>query len=245
MPYLTDALDSVESQTLDDFEIVVVDGGSRDGTIEACGRTDSPVRILKGGGIVDSLRRGVQNAKGTYIARVDADSVSDPKRFERQVSLLESHSNLAAVGSHALKVHKSDGSSHVDRRPLSNEAIREELVRRCPMVHPSMMIRRRALLDVGNYRDYLWEDYELLTRFASTENDYTLMNVDEVLVTVYKREESITGRTPIPLRVAANLHCGSLAIRRGGYSPLRAVYLHGTQLFSLIGMGRKFWHKYA
>ena len=101
--HLTEAIASLEGQTLQDFEVLVVDDGSRDTTPEllaAWAARDSRVRIIRqeAAGIVPALERARGMARGSYLARMDADDVCDPARFAEQLALMEDDPTVVACG---------------------------------------------------------------------------------------------------------------------------------------------------
>jgi glycosyltransferase involved in cell wall biosynthesis len=101
------ALRSILWQTFSDWELIVVDDGSTDQTSQIIGRvTDSRIRFVRGGdsqqGLAVGLNQCIQLAKGKYIARMDADDVSYPERFDRQVRYLESHPDTDLLGNGAI-----------------------------------------------------------------------------------------------------------------------------------------------
>lgn len=100
--FLADALDSVFAQTFSDFELIVVDDCSTDRTAEMLASTnDSRLRVVRNEeqrGIAGSLNRGFELCGGRYIARMDADDISLPMRFARQVAFLEAHPEVGVCG---------------------------------------------------------------------------------------------------------------------------------------------------
>src|SRR3954452_17057048 len=104
--HLAESVNSVLAQTFTDFELIVVDDGSTDRTPEilaAVARADPRVVVVRqeNHGLTASLIRGIALSRGDYIARQDADDISKPRRFERQIAYLDAHSSLAALGSSA------------------------------------------------------------------------------------------------------------------------------------------------
>ena len=102
MPFLDEALRSVFEQTLDDFELIVVDDGSTDATPDVLARQrDERLRVLDGAGagLVAALTHALSEARGAYVARMDADDVSEPQRLERQVELLDRNPRVGMVAS--------------------------------------------------------------------------------------------------------------------------------------------------
>lgn len=176
--FLGPALSSLGRCRTPALEFVLVDDGSRDATPELLGafaRADGRVRLctLPPMGLVAALNAGLAVSRGTFIARFDADDVVHPDRFHRQVSLAEAQ-GLDVVGTgvrcfptqrigRGLRRYEAwqNGLVHHD------EFLRDRFVE-SPLVHPSVLMRREVLLDVGGYRDEGWpEDYDLWLRLLN------------------------------------------------------------------------------
>lgn len=178
------ALDSLSDQTFADFEVIVVDDGSTDGTLDVVRSKadDLPeVRIVERhdqSGIASALNRGVAEAAGEYIARQDADDRSLPRRFERQVLFLEENSDVALVGTGAYHVERN-GSRRSRRRVYENPPL-EIYKKKSPFVHGSVMMRTAAVRAVGGYDETFptAEDRDLWVRMSQ---EYELRNIDEPL----------------------------------------------------------------
>jgi Glycosyl transferase family 2 len=170
------ALRSVARQTLTDFECVVVDDGSRDGTLAVARRVaarDARFRVLASthGGVVAALNRGLAECHAPFVARMDADDVMRKTRLMRQVAALESTPDDAAVGSHVRIWPRGSDGLRAYERWLGSIASAEDVAREafieCPVVHPTLMARRDVLSDFG-YRDAGWpEDYDLVLRLLA------------------------------------------------------------------------------
>jgi len=184
--YLEQAVRSVLSQSLPDFELIVVDDGSTDSTpdlLQALSRTDERIVVLRqrNAGLAASLNRGIGLAKGAYVARQDADDVSCADRFARQFARLKADGTVAAIGTCADIINES--GAVIGRLTVAAGAaeVRHGLLTivRTP-VHGSMMIRRRALEATGGYREAFRtsQDYDLWLRMASS---YDLDNLPDVL----------------------------------------------------------------
>jgi glycosyltransferase involved in cell wall biosynthesis len=157
--FVGEAVDSILAQTFGDFEFLVYDDGSTDDSCEvlerAAGR-DLRVQLFReeARGLTAWLERGVGDACGELVARMDADDVAHPERFARQVAFLDRHPECLVVGSDALLVDPR-------RRPIRrlgvrtrHEEIEAELLRGRgdALLHPSVMMRRADVVAVGNYR---------------------------------------------------------------------------------------------
>jgi len=173
---LVQALRSLTRQTLHAIEIVAVDDGSADGSgqvLDDWARADERVRVIHTppGGLVAALNTGLEACRAPYVARMDADDVSHPRRLELQLALLETRHELAAAS--CLVRHFPSSRVAQGARLYEgwlNGLVRQEEIHRerfveSPVAHPSVMVRREVLLSVGAYRDRGWaEDYDLWLR---------------------------------------------------------------------------------
>jgi glycosyltransferase involved in cell wall biosynthesis len=169
------ALRSVERQTECDWECVVVDDGSTDGTAgiaRAFANQDARFRRLSlpHAGIVAALNAGLGECRGELVARMDADDLMQRSRLERQRAALRAHADWAGVGCHVRLFPRrgmSEGLLRYERWLASirdaTDVAREAFVE-CPLAHPTLMLRR-AILARALYRDTAWpEDYDLVLR---------------------------------------------------------------------------------
>ncbi len=185
--YLREAIDSILAQSFRDFEFIVIDDASTDSTAEilcSCANSDSRIRLLRNEqnlGLTRSLNRGLAIARGQYVARMDADDISLPARFERQVKRLEENARLLAAGAWARYEDSQGNIVHEARPPASHALLRARLLLNNTFVHSSMMIRRDAIADAGGYNEkYRYaQDYDLWWRLSGRGE---MSNLQEVLV---------------------------------------------------------------
>lgn len=174
-PTLAETLSSIAAQTHRNFELLAVDDHSADESAtvaRAFARQDPRVRLVetRGRGLVDALNTGVAEARGPWIARMDADDICHAERFARQLQLVESD-GLDVVGC-AVSPYPgddvTDGMAHyLDwvNGLVEHEQIAREMWVESPMVHPTVTLRTDVLRDVGGYRDGDFpEDYDLWLR---------------------------------------------------------------------------------
>ena len=178
--YLRAALASILRQTVSDLELVVVDDGSTDGTGNILAAIDDPrLRVLRNEervGLAASLNRGLDDARGRYVARLDADDVALPRRLERQLQRMVSGSSIAVAGSAVLDIDASGRPEALHVMPSGPEAVRWAALFGSPFFHPSVLVEREVLERHGLRYDpeYLEsEDYDLwarLLRHAEGDN---------------------------------------------------------------------------
>jgi len=179
--YIGEAIESILCQSFRDFELIIVDDCSNDSTlniIKTYAMRDPRIvyrsnsRRMR---ISASLNAGVALARGTYIARMDADDIALPERFKKQVGFLESHPEVGIVGGTMLIVNEHNVPIGERRYWTDDATIRKHIFRYSPFCHPSIMVRKSVLERAGLYGEHsrVIEDYELyfrigmVTRFAN------------------------------------------------------------------------------
>lgn len=171
--FVGSAVASLLGQTHTDFELLIFDDDSSDRSAEIVESFHDPrIRLFRKAhaGHTVWLREGVELARGELVARMDADDVARPQRFEKQLAYLSRHPECVALGSEILMVDPAGRPIGVRGVPLRHEAIEAELLlgRGGALVHPTAIFRREALLAVGSYRPEFEpaEDLDLYLRLA-------------------------------------------------------------------------------
>ena len=173
MPFLSEALASLEAQTYRDFEVLLWDNGSTDGTVEEARRwipARLPGRVVTGNPLPlhECLARMVEEAKSGFVARMDADDISLPERFEKQMQTMQKEPGLVGVGGQ-LKLIDAKGALlpvPVDY-PTGYHQVLSRMLFSSPLPHPAMLMRRASILACGNYRQPKpIEDFDLWFRLA-------------------------------------------------------------------------------
>jgi len=197
--YVGEAIESILAQTFSDLEILLVDDGSTDHSVEKIRSfSDKRIRLVcnEGNlGIPKTRNKGVELARGQYIAMLDSDDRAYPERLEKQVAFLDSHPDYAQVGSWCRMM---DAQGHplkrIKRQPIFPDDIHAQFLFRCAMSNRSIMARTAILQEYGYRNDFpRCQDYELHVRLAKK---YKLGNIPECLVYGRIHPRQITGQTP-------------------------------------------------
>lgn len=192
--HLAEAIDSILKQTLREYELIIVDDGSVDASPQILRRyadADSRIRVITqpNRGIVEALNRGCREARGKYIARMDADDISLPSRFEKQYEFLENSPEVGVVGTWYSLIHQGGGEG---QPPTLDGAIRWTMTFHNCICHPSVMMRRELLEALGGYQPVQHcEDYDLWMRAAKTAS---LRNLPEVMFRYRISERGVSKR---------------------------------------------------
>jgi glycosyltransferase involved in cell wall biosynthesis len=187
-------LQSISEQTIDDYEVVIIDDGSTDNSSEIALNTYPEAIIIsqENTGITKALNHGLEYCKGKFIARLDCFDISEPDRLESQAKVLIENRDLGAVGGHLL-LYENDGNElGVGRFPITpNEARMELLSGNSPLPHSGAMIRMKTLIDVGRYDPFYngREDFELWCRLSLIAD---LANLDKVVVRSFSSRVGIS-----------------------------------------------------
>lgn len=191
--YVREAVQSVLEQSFTNFELIAINDGSTDSTkaiLEEFQKQDQRIVLIsrENKGLVESLNEGINLARGAWIARMDADDIALPQRFERQLQWLEETG--ADISGSWIKPFGTSGSC-VLKHPKTDAAIKMELLFGAPFAHPSVMMR--SVLAKQLPYDKTWEgaeDYELWVRAA--QNGWVMTNVPEVLLLYRQHEKQIS-----------------------------------------------------
>ncbi len=192
--YIKEAIESVLNQTEKDFEVIIVNDGSTDNSLNILNELsnkDNRIRIIsrENRGVIESLNEAIRNSKGEYITRMDADDICFKDRLEKQMKYLEEN-NLDLCGSNAVIINSKGEETGKIIRPEKSSDIKKFTVLHNPFVHPSVMFKRSIIDEVGLYKDFKHaEDYELWTRIVFK---YKTGNIQEPLLYYRIHENQIT-----------------------------------------------------
>lgn len=170
--HLDEAVQSILSQSFRNFEFVIIDDGSSDGTSEILSRfssCDNRIRVeqvASTGSLPAALNYGLGLCRGELIARMDGDDIALPKRFELQVKKMDDCSDLGLLGCASIDIDDDGRTIGKTNHPSSHDAIRLTLPFRSCFIHPAVVLRRQAIDVAGGYDEAFWtgQDYELWSR---------------------------------------------------------------------------------
>lgn len=194
--YVRASIESVLNQTLSDFEFVIVDNASTDGSetiLKNYASVDSRIRLLQFEvpGLTNALNFALSHATGEYIARQDADDIMSPQRLEKQVRFLELNADVALLGTGITLIDVNGDELGVRLYPTSHDSLCELLLK-CinPLPHSTIMCRKSVLDQLGHY-DSLFakaQDYGLYLRVIQ---GHRIASLDEPLTLLRYRTDSI------------------------------------------------------
>jgi glycosyltransferase involved in cell wall biosynthesis len=208
--YLPAMLESLQRQTLGDYEVIMVDDGSTDRSgaiLERAAAGDPRFRLIRqeaNTGIVAALNRGIDECRAPYIARMDADDIALPDRFERQVAYMQANPDIVALGTSLAYIDARGRSLHRVRRC----ALGRSMLRGNPLLHPTVMLRRSVLAQHAlRYRaefiyaeDYhMWLELSRVGRLAALDEVAYLYRVSDTTLRSRKLRNMIRATLRVKL----------------------------------------------
>ena len=196
--FLSQAVESILAQTMPDFELLVIDDGSTDGSGDLVkAYHDSRIRVIRNKsnlGLTRSLNIALELARGDLIARQDAEDISHPERFTRQITFLDANPAVVLLGAQSKHVDINGWATPFRGWPKATGAlgIRWQLMFDNPFVHTSVMFRRSVVWQqLAGYNETFRtnQDFELWSRVAA---DYEVRNLPNVLVTLRSSALSVS-----------------------------------------------------
>lgn len=204
--YLDEAIDSIRRQSFADFEFIIIDDGSADGSAAIIDRhagEDARIRVVRqeNQGLVAALNRGIALARAPLLARMDCDDVAVPDRLEKQHVRMMADERLGVLGGQIRMMDAQGTLGVLASFPMGAAEVAQVLPLRSPLMHPAVMMRTALVRRLGGYRGFYkhCEDYDLWLRVSEAA---AIDNLGDVLlhyrwhgdnVSVHNREVQITG----------------------------------------------------
>lgn len=198
--FLDAAIASVRRQTFGDFEFLILDDGSTDGSADIARRhaaQDPRIRVIarENRGLIASLNELLDLARAPLLARMDADDICRQDRFARQVAFLEAHPDHGVIGTWTEDIDEYDRPfiTTAPEHPITSDEVLAVIEQRSPLSHPTVMARCHILRAVGGYHVAYrhCEDYDLWLRLASVTK---LANIPERLLSYRHYANQISNR---------------------------------------------------
>jgi glycosyltransferase involved in cell wall biosynthesis len=192
--YIAESVDSILTQTYEDFELILIDDCSSDGTAEYLESLSDPrikfIRKPQNTGLTNSLNMGLEIACGEYIARMDGDDISLPDRFGKQVEFMDSNPDVVVCGTFFLVI----GSEDKFTPNLSNDSLVMDLMINSPIAHPTVFIRNSVIKANHIRYDPVYESAEDYKMWTVLSEYGALANVSEILLHYRIHPEQTTNR---------------------------------------------------
>lgn len=177
--YIGQAIESILNQSYGDFEFIILNDCSKDTTESVILSYDDKrivyVKNEENLGVARTLNKGLALAKGLYIARMDADDISMPQRFEKQAAFLDENPGVAVLGCN-VETFDETGPLYTGWSATDPKQMHIDLLFSCGLAHPSVMMRREVIAGLGGYDPEFegMEDYELWCRVVRNHQVTTL-----------------------------------------------------------------------
>ncbi len=196
--FINESIDSILNQTYQNFELIIVDDCSTDHTSEIIrnySKKENRIKILtneKNLGATSAFNRGLSFSKGKYIARMDSDDISLPKRFEKQINLFNNWTQLDVLGTGAILIDEVGNVIGKKKFPSNYHKIKKIIEKGVPVFDPSVMIKSDILKKIGGFDNRMApaDDYHLwLILF---KNKKIISNLDEYLIKYRKHKTNLS-----------------------------------------------------
>jgi len=192
--FLREAVESIFAQSFSDFEFLIIDDGSTDGSQSIIrSYDDSRIRFAqneKNIGVAATLNRGLDLAQGEYIARMDADDISLPRRLEKQIHFMDKNPEIGVSGTWIQLF--GDQLRVVDRSPVGASVVKAYLLFDNPMFHHSVILRRDTMKKHGLRYDPVFNRTEDLDLWSRASEYIAMDNLPKVLVRFRVHDASVT-----------------------------------------------------
>jgi glycosyltransferase involved in cell wall biosynthesis len=240
--FLHDSIAGVLTQTYTAFELLLIDDSSDDGSLAICqgyAQSDRRIVVLQNqkSGVANALNYGLAQAKGRYMARIDADDVCVPNRFERQIAVLETNPEVAVVGTSAWIFDDQGVEIGSLKPPVSAADIRSQLLSNNCVIHPSVMARLGVVRELGGYRPVFegCEDYDLWLRIITVAD---ILNLSDMLL-YYRMHDGQVSWQRIEQRIFSELAATRFAIGRHLEQRVELDKLKAIDRDTLLAIGFK------
>lgn len=193
--YIRKAIDSVLGQTFQNFELVIINDGSTDGSIDIIkSYNNNRIKLFhndKNRGLIYTLNYGLEKCRGKYIARLDCDDISKPNRLEKQYQFMIENPDIVLCGTWAEIIDENGKTAEERKTEINNLMLKFRLFKGNPFTHSSIFFKKDTIIELGGYNEkYIHaEDYEMYTRIVEK---YPVAVLPEILTEYRIHDKSIT-----------------------------------------------------
>ena len=238
--YVSEAVESILAQSFTDFELIAINDGSTDGSgaiLRELAARDTRIVLVErpNDGLVSALNEGIESARAEFIARMDADDVAMPERFALQHARMVKEPELAVLGSLIRWMDRAGNIIELANQPLTPKAIARCLEQGCPVAHPTVMMRRGAVLKVGGYRKAFphAEDYDLWLRMSDL--GYAIANLPQPLLNYREHGANVSAvHRQAQMRSVILAHFAHRVRKAGLPDPFAAVEIVNAEFIRTI-----------
>lgn len=220
MPYLKEAVKSILSQTYKNFEFIIVDDASDDSTPKYLKLLkDKRIKIItnkKNLGLAESLNKALKISKGNFIARMDADDISHPKRIETQVKFLTKNPEIDLCGTWANLINPKGEKIGEKKYPADPKSVNKAITWYTAVIHPTYMGKKSFFDNLHGYRENynFAEDYDLLAR---AKNKFQITNIPVKLLS-WRLQDARLSRTNMGNMDRVELRIKIESLKRDGFT---------------------------
>ena len=229
--FLPRAIESIRKQTITDFEFLIIDDGSTDDSrsiIKRFAKRDKRIRMFrnrKNIGIVRSLNLLIPKTRGRFVARMDADDISLPNRFEKQITFLEFHPTLVACGGQEYIINEH-GKTIAEKYFPTDEKTCYNMIANIMVIQPPLLMARGEIFRKLRYSNHTFKNDDISMHFKLLEQG-GFGNVSDIIFKYRKRVTSLTHKNPRQVFFLA------LLVRLNAI----AKYLYAPSFINLLLMG--------
>ena len=203
--YLKEAIESILNQTYQDFEFIIVNDCSKDSSwaiLQDYEKSHKCIRLIDNTenlGLTKNLNRALAISKGKYIARMDADDISELNRFERQIAFFNNDKTVDILGTFSHDVDEHGGIIRPRKAPIAHHDIMKMLPKFSPIAHPTVMFKKSSLEKIGFYNPKYRTSQDLEMWFRAAAAGLKFHNIPEYLFK-YRMDSDYVARKTFKFR---------------------------------------------
>lgn len=240
--YISEAISSILNQTYSNFEFIIIDDGSTDRTasiISKYAQKDNRIKVITlrvNRGLAYALNRGLDAAHGTYIARMDADDISLPTRFEQQIAYLKKHKNVVAVGGQAELINKKGRIIGLKSFPDDPKQLYKLMFEAMPIQHPILMTYAKYMKQSRYENKTTAEDVSMFFKLLRFGDFGNIQNV----IFQYRVHSDSNSLKNLKKTFILTVRSRIKAVIKYGYKPtIHGIFINFAQLIVVLLLPRK------